>query len=564
MFTKIDPSGRMHRIEEPFIKQLGDVAKNCANVLFHSGRTDRQFGHRDLQNRSRLGEYHFHHTRGPHLPCCNGQSPGQNAYIINPYTGRAIALGRPYVFQNREFFSINLVARALTVWDTRGASLSLLPVFPPPVGFSAGGSFSACKLGESSSADSGVLGERFSFVYPTWSLIGSIRNNTFFPADGDRDGRLQLLSHTTRAELDPDRCYAYINLETLRDYMVSGNFFTSFTPGNEGVWRFTHTNPLREITAPREGESFKVGDTLTVRAAIQDVREANLIINGQTVERRTGLSGRNVVFIGHQLTDNNIGNTTIGVTARNGHDADVHVPSVRINVSEAPIRCTMMENIARDTTLEVQDVARRISMVTMGQALLNEGHEPAFVAGMLANIMREGSFGQFENSNYATNPAAMPQYLRYFVDNHNYTERFSNRYIYDLDITPNELYEITSNSPNTENIFGLGVVQWTHVSRFFPLLQLYIEATGGGARRITRAEVIESEMLMMIRELREGGSHNFIYRDWHLANSNVNSEDAAFNAAHILCLRYLIPRDVQTKAIQRGNDARAIFRIMIS
>ena len=33
----------------------------------HSGRTDSQGGHRDNQNKSGLGSYHFHHGMGPHL-----------------------------------------------------------------------------------------------------------------------------------------------------------------------------------------------------------------------------------------------------------------------------------------------------------------------------------------------------------------------------------------------------------------------------------------------------------------------------------------------------------------
>jgi len=44
---------------------------------------------------------------------------------------------------------------------------------------------------------------------------------------------------------------------------------------------------------------------------------------------------------------------------------------------------------------------RRFTMTTIGQRLLNAGYESEFVAGMLANIMHEGGFGQFEGSNSA-------------------------------------------------------------------------------------------------------------------------------------------------------------------
>jgi len=37
------------------------------NAFAHSGGTDAQGGHRDNNNVSGLGSYHFHHGRGPHL-----------------------------------------------------------------------------------------------------------------------------------------------------------------------------------------------------------------------------------------------------------------------------------------------------------------------------------------------------------------------------------------------------------------------------------------------------------------------------------------------------------------
>ena len=217
---------------------------------FHSGRTDQSDGHHVFTNPTdnrgvALGPYHFHHTLGPHIPCCRS-GPRQAAFIVNPYTGRIIALGRPYVFQNQEFFSVNLVARALTVWDTMGASLGLIPILQP--WFNAGGSFSACNRGESAGPTLATLGERFSFTYPTWPITGRVRNNIFFNATGNKGGRLQLLCHTTQAELDPYICYAYISLETLREYMLSGDFFTGFVPNMpSNVWIFTHAEPLEQL-----------------------------------------------------------------------------------------------------------------------------------------------------------------------------------------------------------------------------------------------------------------------------------------------------------------------------
>lgn len=41
--------------------------KFLERILFHSGRTDENFGHRDIFNMSNLGSYHYHHGEKPHL-----------------------------------------------------------------------------------------------------------------------------------------------------------------------------------------------------------------------------------------------------------------------------------------------------------------------------------------------------------------------------------------------------------------------------------------------------------------------------------------------------------------
>lgn len=222
------------------------------------------------------------------------------------------------------------------MWDTMGASLSLIPILQP--WFSAGGSFSACNRGESAGPTLNTLGERFSFIYPTWPIIGRMRNNTFFEATGNRGGRLQLLCHTTQAELDPDICYAYINLETLRAYMLEYGFFTSFVanmPAN--VWHFAHAEPLARITSPSHNEGFHVGEVLTVKASIQDVREATLYINGRTIETRVDLAERDVIFSGYTLTDTDVGNLSISVEALNGQWITVNLPPVQIRVAQSQV-----------------------------------------------------------------------------------------------------------------------------------------------------------------------------------------------------------------------------------
>jgi len=43
------------------------ILMGSVQVFAHSGRTDGSGGHRDNNNASGLGSYHFHHGVGPHL-----------------------------------------------------------------------------------------------------------------------------------------------------------------------------------------------------------------------------------------------------------------------------------------------------------------------------------------------------------------------------------------------------------------------------------------------------------------------------------------------------------------
>jgi hypothetical protein len=184
---------------------------------------------------------------------------------------------------------------------------------------------------------------------------------------------------------------------------------------------------------------------------------------------------------------------------------------------------------------------------------------------MLANIMREGSFGQFEI-------AGDQRYLQYFINNHDYVNRFSRKYIYDADVTIKELYDMARSRPSgAENVFGLGVIQWTDQSRFFHLLEEY-ERVSGGTGRITLEQVIEAESQMMIQELRSG-SHtsgrdvprfSYLPDIWRVENAgNLNSAEAARSAASMITRNYLKPSNAATKAVTRGEDAVSIFDIMM-
>lgn len=229
----------------------------------------------------------------------------------------------------------------------------------------------------------------------------------------------------------------------------------------------------------------------------------------------------------------------------------------------------MMNNLASDTTLAVESPARRTAMVTMGRELLNRGYEPTFVAGMLANIMREGSFGQFEFAN--SQVSANQDYLQHFVANHSYFSRFSGRQIHHIDVTLQELRDIVATATgaaNRVNIFGLGIVQWTSRDRFFSLLDFYTQVSGGNGR-ITQDQVTRAEILQMAHELESGQGTGGIlaYRShlptaWRARNADLTSEAAAGDAGYLITRAYTRPAGQATRAPQRRNDAIDILRIM--
>ena len=128
-------------------------------------------------------------------------------------------------------------------------------------------------------------------------------------------------------------CYAYIRLDTLRTYMLNGGFFTTFSPDNENIWRFEHTNLLIAIISPQEGTALKVGEMLKVRARMPDLSSAGLKLNERIIENKNGLSGGWVNFNNYLFESNDADNLTISIDARNGHNAEINIPTVRVQVA---------------------------------------------------------------------------------------------------------------------------------------------------------------------------------------------------------------------------------------
>lgn len=91
-----------------------DLKKRLSGSVFHKGRTDKNGGHNDFFNKSGLGLYHYHHGFAAHLHSDNQCKYDNNqTFIINPHNRKKIALGKPYVFEGENYYSINLITPAL-------------------------------------------------------------------------------------------------------------------------------------------------------------------------------------------------------------------------------------------------------------------------------------------------------------------------------------------------------------------------------------------------------------------------------------------------------------------
>ena len=216
--------------------------------------------------------------------------------------------------------------------------------------------------------------------------------------------------------------------------------------------------------------------------------------------------------------------------------------------------------------LEDSTLSKKGTLVAMAEVLLDDGFAPAFVAGILGNIMVEGDCGRFESSAYISNPDAEPDYLVYLDENYDYREKYSYKLIYEgisLQEVYNMILELGPEGANGRgSCFGLGCLQWTSYERIKRLVENYIEVAGG-ADTITLAQVQEAEGMTVSYEL--NNTYRSVYTTWQSENADQNTTEAAFAAGVIVCVRYGVPVGYNTEDVQntRGALAEAVYNVMM-
>ena len=216
--------------------------------------------------------------------------------------------------------------------------------------------------------------------------------------------------------------------------------------------------------------------------------------------------------------------------------------------------------------LETSSLPKKDTLVAMTRVLLEDGFEPAFVAGLLGNIIEEGACGIFESSAYVSRPDLEPDYLVYMDETYDYRNVYSGQYIYNgfsLSQVYGMILEMGPGGANGRgSCFGLGCMQWTSYNRIKNLLENYM-AAAGGADTITLLQVQQAESITISQELQ--GSYKKVYTAWQAENPVMNTMDAAYAAGVKVCTSYGIPVGYNTEAVQstRGSNAAEVYAVMM-
>ena len=241
---------------------------------------------------------------------------------------------------------------------------------------------------------------------------------------------------------------------------------------------------------------------------------------------------------------------------------------------------------------------KRAAIASVVQLLVSAGFEPAFAAGVGANVYSEGTYGIFESSKYIGNYQKRPRYFcyldggdyytkvdgeykltavylapedvekydgeaearpRYGAENY-YRDNFSGKYVQDINLADLEALVTSLAAGSWQGKFGLGLVQWTG-PRTKTLVAMYRKhAAEDGS--LTAAQVAAAENEMILYDFK--GDYAKVYNAWKEANAkDLKCGEAARSAGALVCTKYEIPVDKEAKAITRGSKAVEIYQIMM-
>ncbi len=225
----------------------------------------------------------------------------------------------------------------------------------------------------------------------------------------------------------------------------------------------------------------------------------------------------------------------------------------------------MLSNLDKDKTLKLTSDQKK-AMLYAGEKMLNDGYDAKFVAGVLANIKHEGEPGKFESSNYSTHPEEKPKYLENMDKDFGYAEKYSGKNISEVGIKETvKLQKEASKKVHIENVngkktevidqFGLGMFQFTgaRTSALLDEYQAFYNRTK--ENHPTKEQCLEIEISFALKELKSE-NYRTIYESWK------EGKKTAYSAGEKFCKEYENPKDKDSQAIIRGNDAEKIYAVM--
>ncbi|MBQ6122178.1 MAG: hypothetical protein IJI59_10610, partial [Clostridia bacterium] len=149
---------------------------------------------------------------------------------------------------------------------------------------------------------------------------------------------------------------------------------------------------------------------------------------------------------------------------------------------------------------------------------------------------------------------------RFDVENF-YLDNYSRKYVYEINLDDLEAFMVRLDEGGWVGKFGVGIVQWTG-HRTKNLLARYRKHAGAGKSTITPAQVAAAENEMILNDFQ--GDYQHVYNTWKEENpATLSSIAAARSAGSIICLKYEVPVDKETKAVRRGEKAVEIYKVMM-
>lgn len=224
-------------------------------------------------------------------------------------------------------------------------------------------------------------------------------------------------------------------------------------------------------------------------------------------------------------------------------------------VVTAPSASVMLQNLRSRASIPAN---RQQACYLVAEKLLNAGYSPAFTAGVIANILSEGGFGQFEYNGDSVTGKIPTSY--------NYS-KYGGKYIYN-GFNLKDVYDMAYALYNNEGGkgFGLGCMQWSF-GRCINLIKEYITVIGKTTSTVTTSDTITAEQVItaeathMFNEMQK--SYGTSVNNGITSRDSRNTVDAAFYGGWSVCKNYEKPGNMYYSAGVRGAKAMEIWRAMM-